>query len=236
VGYLEETLAPLLGAGEALGRAVAAREADRAALERGLREHLRVMGRPPSRHEAAAWLYRCRPGGDRDAAAAAFLYDCRGLGFDLGEAEGRVVPLIRGSGDLLNSTSAVSDMALSPYGQPRVGYLRMARALAREWGGLGSRGWEMGRTLALILLACREPAYHEPRFEAALGAATRANARAELLLLGFDWEKEKRGGADEVQAQRPDTADAGAAGGTAGPVPGGGEGGGEVRLPPGGAA
>jgi len=210
----------------------------------GLREHKRLLGTYPARHCLAAWLYHAWEPGDGGLSSVAFLKDCRSLGFSLEEAERHVVPLISGCWDLTGASSIVIDMELSPYGQPRVAYLRSARRARDRWRHLGSRAWEAGRALGLVMLVQKDPMFQSPEFEGGLAEAARGNIKAELLLLGLDYDreraeadkamaeaKEKR---DEVPAQRPDSAPAGKAGEDTGPVPGGGEGGGEVRVPPGG--
>ena len=149
--------------------------------------------------------------------------------------------------DVENDHTYIADglvVGNSLYGQPRVAYLRSARRARDRWRHLGSRAWEEGRTLGLVMLVQKDPMFQSPEFERELAAAARANIKAELLLLGLDYDRERaeadkaaaeaKEKKDEVPAQRPDSAPAGKQGEDTGPVPGGGEGGGEVRVPPGG--
>jgi hypothetical protein len=245
---LEEMVVPVLNPEGDAGRAAVLatvlaryggrRWKDSSYLAHGLREHARIMGRLPSRHAMAAWLYHAWEPGDPGASAVAFLRDCRSLGFSLEEAERHVLPLVSGSWSLAASSSIITDMGLSPYGQPRVAYLRFTRRLRGRWRHLGSRAWELGRAACLAALLARRPLFCTPEFERELAEVARGNIKAELLLLGIDYDKEtaeaEKEKKDEVQAQRPDSAPAGKAGEDTGPVPGGGEGGGGERVPPGG--
>ena len=251
---LEEMVVPVLNPEGDAGRAAVLatvlaryggrRWKDSSYLAHGLHEHRRIAGCLPGRHAMAAWLYHAWEAGDEGMSSVAFLRDCRSLGFSLEEAERHVVPLISGCWDLTGGASVVIDMELSPYGQPRVAYLRSARRARDRWRHLGSRAWEEGRTLGLTMLVQKDPMFQSPEFERELAAAARANIKAELLLLGLDYERERteadkaaaeaKEKKDEVPAQRPDSAPAGKQGEDTGPVPGGGEGGGEVRVPPGG--
>jgi hypothetical protein len=220
------------------------RAKDAAYLAYGLHEHRRIEGRLPGRYAMAAWLYHDWEPGDEGISSVAFLRDCRSLGFSLEEAERHIAPLISGCWNLTHGSSVVIDMELSPYGRQRVAYLRSARRTREGWGHLGGRAWEIGRTLGLVMLVQKSPMFQSPRFEEELAASARANIKAELLLLGFDYDKERaeadlaaakaKEKADEVSAQGPDSAPAGKQGEDTKPVPGGGEGGGEVRVPPGG--
>jgi hypothetical protein len=213
-------------------------------LAHGLYEHRRIAGCLPGRHPMAAWLYHAWEPGDEGMSSVAFLRDCRSLGFSLEEAERHVVPLISGCWDLTGGASVVIDMELSFYGQPRVAYLRSARRARDRWRHLGSRVWEEGRALGLVMLVQKDPMFQSPEFERELAEKARGNIKAELLLLGMDYDRERaeadkaaaeaKEKKDEVPAQRPDSAPAGKQGEDTGPVPGGGEGGGEVRVPPGG--
>jgi hypothetical protein len=252
---LEEMVMPVLDPeGDGVRRSVLAsalaryqgrtRAKDIPYLAYGLHEHRRITGCLPGRYAMAAWLYHDWEPGDEGISSVAFLRDCRSLGFSLEEAERHVVPLISGCWDLTGGASVVIDMELSLYGQPRVAYLRSARRTRDRWRHLGSRAWEEGRTLGLVMLVQKDPMFQSPEFERELAAAARANIKAELLLLGLDYERERaeadkaaaeaKEKKDEVPAQRPDSAPAGKQGEDTGPVPGGGEGGGEVRVPPGG--
>jgi hypothetical protein len=252
---LEEMVMPVLDPeGDGVRRSVLAsalaryqgrtRAKDIPYLAYGLHEHRRITGCLPGRYAMAAWLYHDWEPGDEGISSVAFLRDCRSLGFSLEEAERHVVPLISGCWDLTGGASVVIDMELSLYGQPRVAYLRSARRTRDRWRHLGSRAWEEGRTLGLVMLVQKDPMFQSPEFERELAAAARANIKAELLLLGLDYDRERaeadkaaaeaKEKKDEVPAQRPDSAPAGKQGEDTGPVPGGGEGGGEVRVPPGG--
>jgi len=157
----------------------------------GLHEHRRITGCLPGRYAMAAWLYHDWEPGDEGISSVAFLRDCRSLGFSLEEAERHIVPLISGCWNLTHGYSTVIDMALSPYGRPRVAYLRSARRARERWGHLGSRAWEIGRTMGLIILVQKAPMFQSQGFEEALSRIARDNIKAELLLLGFDYDKEK---------------------------------------------
>jgi len=214
----------------------------------GLHEHRRITGCLPGRYAMAAWLYHDWEPGDEGISSVAFLRDCRSLGFSLEEAERHIVPLISGCWNLTHGYSTVIDMALSPYGRPRIAYLVSARRARERWGHLGSRAWEIGRTMGLIMLVQKSPMFQSQGFEGALAEIARANIKAELLLLGFDYEKEKAEAArlaaeaeerekeksNEVSAQGPGSAPPGKQGEDTKPLPGRGEGGGEVRVSPGG--
>ena len=150
----------------------------------GLREYVRLVGRP-SRYTLAAWLYHAWEAGDEGMSSVAFLRDCRSLGFSLEEAERHVVPLISGCWNLTHGSSIVIDMELSPYGRQRVAYLRSARRTRDRWRHLGSRAWEEGRALGLVMLVQKDPMFQSPEFEEALAKTARDNIDAELGLLGY---------------------------------------------------
>ncbi len=151
----------------------------------GLHEHKRITGGLPGRYAMIAWLYHGWEPGDGGISSVALLRDCRSLGLTLEEAERHVVPLIAGCWNLTHGLSVIIDMQLAHYARPRVAYLRSARRTRDRWGHLGSRAWEMGRTLGLIMLAQKSPMFCTTGFEEALAEAARGNILAELSLLGY---------------------------------------------------